>query len=268
VEETRTPRAVVAACFSALLFLGGCYALVAWAVGVGYGPARVVGAAQDPGSGMPLGLVGGFAPVAELVLVVSIGLSLLSFHHLASRYLYRLGRDEVLPAWLGRVGSGVRAGAPMAASWTQSGVGLVVITAAAVIGVDPFTGLFVPASTLAAVGVLAVLTGSAAAAGRFFARGGGTREGWFTCRFAPPAGVACGCLVLGVVAANLHSLLGVGAGATSTWLLPTLVALVAVLGGLRGWWLRRHRPQVYAAAGLGVVHHAARLDPRLADLPL
>jgi amino acid transporter len=268
VEETRNPRSVLVACFAALGFLGVCYAVTAWAVQVGYGPGRVVAAAQDPGSGMPLGLLGGYAPVGELVLVVSIGLSLLSFHHLAARYLYRLGWDGVLPRWLARIGHGLRAGAPMAASSTQSALTLAVIAVAGIAGVDPFTGLFVPTSTLAAVGVLLVLTVSSAAAGRFFARGGGTRESWWTRRVAPGLGVVCGGSVLSVVVANLHSLLGVAPGATSTWALPAVVGLVALLGVVRAWWMRRRRRGAFELVGVGSGHHATRLDPRLAELPL
>jgi amino acid transporter len=266
VEETRHPRSVVVACFAALGFLGVCYALVAWAVGVGYGPNRVVSAAQD--SGMPLALLGGYAPIAKLVLVVSIGLSLLSFHHLCARYLYRMGWDGVLPRWLARIGHGIRAGAPMAASSTQSALTLSVIAVAGVAGVDPFTGLFVPASTLAAVGVLTVLTVSCAAAGRFFARGGGTRESWWTRRVAPALGVVCGGSVLGVVVANLHSLLGVAPGATSTWALPAVVGLVALLGAGRAWWMYHRRRGAFELVGVGSGHHATRLDPRLVELPL
>jgi amino acid transporter len=201
VEETRSPRHISRAGHLTLLFLGGCYVLVAWAVGVGYGPHQVIAVSRDPSSGMPLGLLGGYAPIGALVLVVGIGLSLLSFHHLIARYLYRLGVDRVLPARLGAVGSGVRVGAPLVAWWVQAALVLAVIVATAAGGADAATGLFVPASTVGAVGVLAALTWSAWAAGRFFSRGGGDREGWWTRRTAPLLGTACGGAVLAVVAA-------------------------------------------------------------------
>jgi amino acid transporter len=217
---------------------------------------------------MPLGLLGGYAPLGVLVLVVGIVLSMLSFHHLAARYLYRMGRDRVLPAGLSRVGHGVRAGSPQTASWAQSAIALGAILTAAVLGVDPVAGLFVPASTFAAVAVLAVLAAASAAAGRFFARGGGGREGWWTQRLFPPVGAAAAGGVCAVVVANLHTLLGLGAHAPATVLLPALVGVIAVVGAVRGWWLHRRRPDVFAGIGRGQTSPAARLDPRLAELSL
>jgi amino acid transporter len=268
VEETRTPTAVVRGGFAGLGFLGVLYAVAAWAVGLAYGCSQVVSAARDPKSGMPLSLLGGYAPLGVLVLVVGIVLSMLSFHQLAARYLYRLGRDRVLPAGLGRVGRGVHAGAPQTGSWVQSAIALVVIVVAAALGVDPVAGLFVPASTFAAVAVLTMLAAASAAAGRFFARGGGGREGWWIRRLFPASGAVFAGAVAGVVVANVHTLLGVGSHAATTVVLPALVALVAMVGAGRGWWLRRKRPDVFHAIGHGQTSPAARLDPRLAELTL
>jgi amino acid transporter len=268
VEEIRATAALRRASFAALAFLAGGYALAAWAVAVGYGPDRVVGVARDAGSGMPLSLLGSAAPVGVLALLVAIVMSMVSFHALVARYLFRLGLERVLPSRLGRVNRGSRAGAPTAASLTQSGLSLAVLAVTAVAGVDPYAGLFVPASTLAAVGVLALLTGSSGAAGRFFARGGGGHEGVMVRRVAPVAGVLLGGLVLAVVVANLDRLLNVGAGSMATWLLPGIVAGAAVAGAVWGWWLRGARPDVYAGIGQGQPVHAARLDPRLAELHL
>jgi amino acid transporter len=270
VEETRSAVTVRRAALASLLSLGVLYAITAWAVGVGYGPSKVVDAARDPAdSGLPLGMLGAAAPLAKVLLLVAIVLSMLSFHHLQARYLFRLGHEGVLPAWLGRVGGGARAGAPTAASLAQSGLGLAVIAVAAVAGVDPFTGLFVPASTLAAIGVLVMLTVAAWAAGRYFVvHGGGTNESWVTKRLAPVLGVVGGGLVLAVVVANLDLLLSVAPGAISTRVLPAIVAAVGLTGAGWGWWLRRHRPAVYAAIGQGQPRRVGRLDPRLADLPL
>jgi hypothetical protein len=84
----------------------------------------------------------------------------------------------------------------------------------------------------------------------------------------PAAGAAFAGVVCGVVVANLHTLLGVGSHAATTVVLPALVALVAVAGALRGWWLRRRRADVFASIGHGRTSPAARLDPRLAELTL
>jgi hypothetical protein len=71
-----------------------------------------------------------------------------------------------------------------------------------------------------------------------------------------------------VVVANLHTLLGVGPHAATTVVLPALVGFGALCGTGRGWWLRRHRPDVFAGIGRGQTSPAARLDPRLAELSL
>jgi hypothetical protein len=141
------------------------------------------------------------------------------------------------------------------------------IVVAATVGADPVTGLFVPASTLAAVGVLSLLTAGSWAAGRFFAAGGGAHEGRLIRIVAPVLGVVAGATVLAVMLAHLDRLLGVAPGAWSTRMIPALIAAVALVGV--GWalWLRRHRPDVYAGIGRGT-RPAGRLDPRLAELSL
>jgi hypothetical protein len=119
-----------------------------------------------------------------------------------------------------------------------------------------------------ACGVLGVLAAASAAAGRFFAHGGGDREGWWSRRLFPPVGAVAAGGVCAVVVANLHTLLGVGPHADTTVVLPALVAVVALGGAVRGWWLRRHQAEVFDGIGRAQTSPAGRLDPRLAELSL
>jgi amino acid transporter len=266
VEETRTQTAASRATVAALACLGVAYTMAAWTVVVGYG-GLAVDAARDPGSGMPLALLGsGWATVAVVVLVLAIAASATSFHHLVALYMARLAQDGVLPSGLGHVRSGT--GAPIAAARLQSAVSLGVIVVVAATGIDPFGGLFVPASTLAAVGVVSLLTAGSWAAGRYFARGGGAHEGRLVRLAAPVAGVAGAGTVLAVTVTHLDRLLGVAPGAASTRILPAVVVVAALVGAARGLWLRRRRPDVYEQIGRGAVSQAARRDPRLAKLAL
>jgi amino acid transporter len=264
-EEARSPKAVARATLAALVTLGLLYVATPWALASAVGPGRVVDAARDPRGPLPWVLLGGYSSVGVLVLVAAIGAAMLAFHNLAARYLYALGREGLLPQGLGRVGRGTGAGAPATASMVQSVVMFGVVVVVAVTGGDPFSALFIPASTLAAIGVLSLLVACSGAAARFFASGGGANEGRRVATIAT-VGTVTGGTVWAFMVVNLNTLLGVGPGAASTRVLPGLIAATAMAGGLWGLWLRRHRPDVYHSIGQRRPDRLARLDPRLAEL--
>src|SRR6266508_2815377 len=58
------------------------------------------------------------ADVANVLLITSVFAALLSFHNGVARYFFALGRERVLPSFLGRTGA--RSGAPVAGSLLQS----------------------------------------------------------------------------------------------------------------------------------------------------
>jgi amino acid transporter len=132
--------------------------------------------AADPTSGFPFDLIlaaygpagPALADVANLLLVSSVFAALASFHTIVTRYLYAAGRDHVLPAALGRVDR--HTCSPANASHLLSGTAVVVIGGFALVGGDPFAGLFAWGSYIAAVGVLALMIGSAVAVVGYFAR--------------------------------------------------------------------------------------------------
>ena len=267
-EETRLGGRVGRATFAALGFLGVLYPVQAWALQVAVGTDRIAAAAADPDAGLPFALLGsGWVPLALGVLVVAIFAAIMSFHHTVARYLFALGREHVAPPGLARVGrGGAQAGAPVVASATQSVVALAVIAGVAASGGDPMVDLFTPLSTLAAIGVLALLVGCSWAAARYFRHGGGTHEGVLVRRVAPIVGVVAGGAVLVTMVSNLHALLGVPAGAALTWVLPGLVGLAATIGLCWAWWLRYHRPGVFDGIGRGRPHPLRQLDHRFVDL--
>ena len=65
--------------------------------------------------------MGGLAAnTAKILLITSVFAALLSFHNTVARYVFGMARDRVLPPSFGRVGTGARAGAPIAGSLMQS----------------------------------------------------------------------------------------------------------------------------------------------------
>jgi amino acid transporter len=263
-EEARGHRPLARATFGALLFIGALYAASSWAMAVAVGPERVVAAARDPESGLPLALLSDrYGPImglaATLLLVTSVFAAMLSFHHTTARYVFVLGREGVLPARFGTTGRGSRAGAPVGGSVVQSIGALVVVLGCAALGADPVTGLFTVLSTVAAIGIMVLMVVASLAALRFYRRGGGTDESGWTRVVAPATGALAVGAVLVATLANLGSVLGVAPGSPVTWAVPGVVALVALVG--LAWGLRlRRRPEVYARIGRGEPEPLAELE--------
>jgi amino acid transporter len=265
-EEARQPTSPARATVAALLFLGTAYAALAWGLGAGIGASRVAALAAGSGGRFPLSLLGGWAGPATLVAWAAIVAAMASFHNLAARYLYAMAREGILPAALSRVGRGASAGAPRAASAVQSGLVLAVIVVVVVVGVEPVAGLFVVASTLAAIGVLTLLVAGSWAAAGYFRSGGGGNESRAIAVLATNVGVVTGGLVLAATVTNLDALLGVPTGSMVTWVLPGVVGLAAMVGVVWAGWLHRRRPDVYERIGRGVPKPLAQLDARLTGL--
>ncbi|HLN65985.1 MAG TPA: APC family permease [Streptosporangiaceae bacterium] len=249
-EEARHARRTVpVATYLALGMIAVVYAGVSWAMAARAGDGHVVAAAAAQGPGLLFGLggSGGLSQAAQWLFLTSLFAAALAFHNTVWRYIYALGRENVLPAALGRTGGN---NIPKAASLAQSATGLAVIAAYALAHGDPVTGLFFGLGTTGGFGILILLALTAVAVIAFFARDPRGETAWS--RLVAPALAA---VLLGgiVVLAVLHygTLLGAGPGDPAAWALPGSYAAVTVTGLAWGLVLRARRPQVYAAIGLG-----------------
>jgi amino acid transporter len=279
-EEARHPSSAPRATFAALGVLCVLYAASAWALATVVGMDQVADAAQDPAVAFTamqtvFGPLWGpvAAGLAQLLLIGSMFGAMLAFHSGVARHLFALGRDGVLPQWLGRAGAGTghRSGAPVAGSLTQSAAALAVIAIFAAADADPVKTLFSWLATIAAVAVLGLLTACCLAAVVFFARRGRrpvapTGEGVWTRLVGPLLGLGCGTVVLVVTVTHLGTLLGVADGSAATRVVPGVVAAAAVAGLAWALWLRRHRPSVYGRIGAGRPDPLLVIDQRLTSL--
>ena len=184
---------------------------------------------------------------AQWLFLTSLFAAALAFHNAVWRYIFALGRENVLPAVLGRTGGN---NIPKAASLAQSATGLAVIAGYALAHANPMTGLFFDLGTTGGFGILVLLAVTAVAVIAFFARDPRGENAWR--RLIAPA-LAAVLLGVIVVLAVLHyaTLLGVPPGSPAAWALPASYAAVAALGLGWGLVLRARRPQVYATIGLG-----------------
>jgi amino acid transporter len=257
-EETKDPRRTVPrATYLALLIIGLLYALCSWAMTVAAGPANVVKAATEQSTALTFNLAAPYLAkfwinAGQLLLVTSLFAALLSFHNTVARYSFALGRERVLPAFLGRTSS--RNSAPVWGSVTQTVLAAAVIGLWLIMGWDPFVDLFFGLTVTGGFGILLLMTFTCLAVVMFFARNPQARAdvGVWTRIVAPLiALVALGYTVY-LTVDQYATLLGVtDPNSNKPWLYPTAFLVVAVGGALLGLLLKLTRPGVYAAIGQG-----------------
>src|SRR5215471_2955802 len=156
-EEARNARRTVpVATFLALGLIAVVYAGASWAMATHNGTSHVVAAAGRQGPGLLFGLggSGSLAQAAQWLFLTSLFAAALAFHNVVWRYMYALGRENVLPAALGRTGGN---NIPKAASLTQSATALVIIVVYAAAGWQPMTQLFFWLGTTGGFGVIILL---------------------------------------------------------------------------------------------------------------
>ncbi|MCP3805073.1 APC family permease [Allokutzneria sp. A3M-2-11 16] len=255
-EETRSARRTVPiATFLSLGVLVLLYVLGSWSMSVAVGPDRIADVARGQGTNLMFDLaaanLGGWAAeVGRLLYITGVLAALIAFHNTAARYAFSLGRERLLPAFLGRTSQ--RTNSPRNGSLAQSAVSGLVIGGYAVAGGDPVRDLFFIWSTTGSIGVLLLIATTAIAVVVFFARVPSRRR-------ARPGVVvpvlAClGCLLaLVLVLSTLDSLLEVDGDSPLRWGIPAFYLGIAVLGVGWGLVLRRRRPAVYAMIGLGTM---------------
>ncbi|WP_232534130.1 APC family permease [Plantactinospora sp. KBS50] len=251
-EEVRDPRRTVArATYIAVAFTGLFYALSAWALSVIYGPSEVQGVINEQGPGAVFGPLAQYASpmladVANVLFITSVFAALLSFHNGVARYLFALGRERVLPEFLGR--TSVRSASPIAGSLTQTFLAFVVVVLFVITGRDPVEDLFTWMSGTSAVGLVLLMTLTSASVVGFFRRRP-SEEGVWRTLIAPSLATVLLAGVLTILVWNFNALLSPSNPSYLRWVLPGLEGLAAIIGLIWGAALRSARPEVYEGIG-------------------
>ena len=249
-EETRDPaRTVPRATFLAIGFLAIFYTFMAWVAVIAFGKSEVVNVATESPTEMFFiateQYVGHSATVVmEILLITSAFASTLAFHNTTSRYVFTLSREGLLPPALSRVHG--RHASPHLASGAQAAASLVVVLLFIVAGADPYLQLFL---LMVAPGILAIilLQAMTSVAIVVFFRKQDPDHGLspFSTTVAPIASLIGLVVALWLVLRNVELLSG-----RTDWVNGLLIAALPaafLLGVLRTLWLRRNRPECYAA---------------------
>ncbi|MFI7209408.1 APC family permease [Micromonospora aurantiaca (nom. illeg.)] len=261
-EETKDPkRTVPRATYIAVAVTGLLYGVSAWAMSVSTGPDKIVESAQNDGTDLIFNLVSphltsSVVTLGRWLFITSLFAALLSFHHTWARYAFALGRERVLPSFLGRTSR--RTGAPKAGSILQTALAVGVLSAYVLGGWDPIVHLFFWLTSMGALGVLILMTVTSIAVVAFFARTA-HRDGLWRTAVAPAlAALALGAILV-VTVKQFDALLGVEPTSPLRWLFPSGYLLSALVGLAWALALRAARPDVYQAIGLGADSAAAPL---------
>ncbi|GGK86907.1 amino acid permease [Sphaerisporangium melleum] len=252
-ESKDRHRTVPIATYAGIAIIALLYSFSAWAQTVPTGPDGIVKAATEQGPVLIFNQAGAHlgsavATIGSVLFVTSSIACMIAFHNTTARYIFALGRENVLPAVFGRTSA--RTAAPIAGSVLQTALGLIVITVYAISGLDPVTKLFFTFGAFGGLGLLTLLTLTSIAVIAFFARAPRGETAWRT-RFAPALSALALGVIIGLMLINFDTVLGVAPDSVIRWVLPGIFVLAIVLGVAWARVLKATRPEVYANIGLG-----------------
>jgi amino acid transporter len=261
-EETRDPeRTVPRAIYAAIGGLGVFYVLSSWIVVGSLGADQTVGLAQQKQGELVFDQIAAYGGdgLQTAVALLFLGAALaggLAFHNAASRYLLALGRDRVLPGWLGQVHPQHRG--PYRGSLVASAAAAAMLILGGVLGLDPYKTLSTGAIGLATLGIVALQAFAAVAIVAFFGRRGQGR--YFTTMVVPSVAA------IGLGAATVLELLKFSTTVQNSSpvavAVPWLLVAVMLGGVVTGLVIRRRQPARYARLAETRLRPAARQLPR------
>jgi amino acid transporter len=265
-EESRNPkRTVPLATYWSLAVITLFYGVTSW-IGVGaVGAGKVQSVAgrqlgnyflaindQYVGSAM--------TTVMSVLICTSLFASLLAIQNAGSRYIYALGREGVLPGWLGQEHPRYRS--PARATLIITALNVVVPAIYALNGLNPYLNLSTSMGGLGAIGIITLQGLASASVVGYFWRHPGRH--WWRTVLAPAIGV--GGLVYAAVLVVRNFPLLTGTSSTIVNGLPWLVVAAAVSGLCYARWLRKNRSAVYRDLASDV--HVSRGSGQAAVDPL
>jgi amino acid transporter len=246
-EEAHNPkRSVPLATYFSVVIIAVFYAFTSWVTVGAVGVSRLRAEARASLGNLFFNLSDRYAgslltTVMQVLLITSLFAAILALHNASNRYMFVLGRERVLPGWLGGVHE--RHGSPHRASITQTAVTVACVTAFAAAGLNPYLNLATSMIGLGTLGIVALQAAASLSVVGFFRRRP-DRQWWHT-GLAPGLGTLGLAAGVGLLAGNFRVLVGTGNPVVNA--LPVLTPLLAVAGAGYAFWLRSNHPARYAA---------------------
>ncbi len=255
-EESRDPKRVIPrATLIAVIGIGVFYAFISWAMVAGNGADQAVALATSDNPFQMLltpteVFVGPWAVTAmQWFMILGSFACALAIHNSATRYLYAIGRDEILPAVLGR--SHAKHQSPHVASVFQSCFAAALLVICFFTGVDPYGELYVLVAMFATISFLIAQTLTSVAAIWYFhvrKRHPETASWWRTV-LSPIIGGAGMIYVIYLLLSNWEIAAGPAGETLVGKAVPWIVFIVLVIGVIVSWIWQKSRPDLYSRIG-------------------
>jgi amino acid transporter len=254
-KEAADPvRSIPLASYSSVLLIGIFYLLTAWIAVGAIGPDATKARAFTHGGTLILDLIRQYdgeiaADIAGVLLSVSMLATYIAIHAAASRYVFALAREGLLPRPLARFDEARNV--PIAATLCISAATILCIAAIASARTDPYAAIIPVLIGTGTLGIIALQAAASIAIVCYIHRH--RREA------GPITRVASFCAALGLTAAVTiatanFTLLSTVSTPFVAWL-PIIYPTALITGLTYSLWLRRNRPRQYAA--LALVEHRA-----------
>ncbi|GII89299.1 amino acid permease [Sphaerisporangium siamense] len=267
-EESRDPKRIVPrATLVAVVGIGLFYVFVSWmTVAANGADAPAIAAKEfinvffDPAER----LAGTWAvDVFKILILTGSFACAMAFHNCASRYLYAIGREGLVPGTARTLGrTHPRHGSPHIAGFAQTAVSVVLVLAFFLTGMDPYVHMY---TLLAVLGTLAILIVqslcSFAVIGYFHVRKKHpeTANVWRTL-VAPLAGGVAMLYVVLLLFQNQEAAAGDASKTPLFRLIPWIVLALAALGAGVALYLRSRNPAKFEIIGRVVLEDTAERD--------
>lgn len=266
-EESKDPKKIIPiAVLSSVIGIGVFYILISWLAIVGTGPQNAIALAQSSSTAGdiffgPVGAhLGSWAvDLFKILLMTGSFACGMAFHNCAARYLYAIGREDVIPGMRATLGATHPLhGTPHIAGFIQTAFATGVVLFFAATGRDPYTGLYGLMALLGTTAILIVQALAAFSVIAYFHVGKHHPEtaNWFRTFTAPLLGGLGMLYVIYLLAEHAAFAAGTAAADWIFTAIPYIVAAVGLGGVLVALLLKYKSPRRYSELGRTVLEEA------------
>jgi amino acid transporter len=259
-EESRNPKRIIPlATMLSVLGIGIFYVIVSWSAIVGTGPDNAVALAQDSATAGQIFFgpveqhLGHWAVVVFEFLLMSGSFACgMAFHNCASRYIYAIGREDLVPGFGRTLGAAHPVhGSPYIAGFAQTTVATLIVVGFYVTDRDPYGQLYALMAILGTTAILIVQALAAFSCIAYFHVQGKHPEtaNLFRTFLAPLIGGIGMVYVIWLLMENAGFAAGAAASDVIFKLSPWLVGLVGLSGLGFALWAKKFAPERYDTIG-------------------